>query len=104
MIKYLLCPFSWLYGFITDARNYLYDKGLFKSKSFEIPIINVGNITVGGTGKSPQVEYLIKLLKDKSFVNFEEGRNALDVVLAILIPSGIIKEIAISIGTGTKTV
>lgn len=66
MIKYLLFPFSWLYGFITDARNYLYDKGLFKSKSFEIPIINVGNITVGGTGKSPQVEYLIRLLKDKS--------------------------------------
>lgn len=64
-MKYLLLPFSWLYGLITDARNYLYDKGLFKSKSFEIPIINVGNITVGGTGKSPQVEYLIRLLKVK---------------------------------------
>ena len=64
MIKYLLLPFSWLYGFITDVRNYLYDKGLWKSKSFDIPIINVGNITVGGTGKSPQVEYLIRLLKD----------------------------------------
>lgn len=63
MIKYILLPFSWLYGLITDIRNYLYDKGLFKSKSFEIPIINVGNITVGGTGKSPQVEYLIRLLK-----------------------------------------
>ena len=47
-----------------DVRNYLYDKGLCKSKSFDIPIINVGNITVGGTGKSPQVEYLIRLLKD----------------------------------------
>jgi tetraacyldisaccharide 4'-kinase len=65
MIKYILLPFSWLYGLITDIRNYLYDKGLFQSKSFEIPIINVGNITVGGTGKSPQVEYLIRLLKDK---------------------------------------
>jgi tetraacyldisaccharide 4'-kinase len=42
----------------------MYDKGLFKSKSFEIPVINVGNITVGGTGKTPQVEYLIRLLKD----------------------------------------
>ena len=60
----LLLPFSWLYGLITDVRNYLYDKGLWKSKSFDIPIINVGNITVGGTGKSPQVEYLIRLLKD----------------------------------------
>ena len=64
MIKYILLPFSWLYGLITDTRNYLYDKGLFQSKSFKIPIINVGNITVGGTGKSPQVEYLIRLLKD----------------------------------------
>jgi tetraacyldisaccharide 4'-kinase len=60
-----MLPLSWLYGLITDIRNYLYDKGLFQSKSFEIPIINVGNITVGGTGKSPQVEYLIRLLKDK---------------------------------------
>ena len=65
MMKNLLLPFSWLYGLITDIRNYLYDKGFFKSKSFKIPIINVGNITVGGTGKSPQVEYLIRLLKDK---------------------------------------
>jgi tetraacyldisaccharide 4'-kinase len=65
MIKYLLFPFSWLYGFITDTRNYMYDKGLIKSKSFEIHVINVGNITVGGTGKTPQVEYLIRLLKDK---------------------------------------
>jgi tetraacyldisaccharide 4'-kinase len=65
MIKYFLLPLSWLYGLITDVRNYFYNKGLFKSKSFEIPVINVGNITVGGTGKSPQVEYLIQLLKDK---------------------------------------
>jgi tetraacyldisaccharide 4'-kinase len=65
MTKYLLLPFSWLYGFITDVRNYMYDRDLFQSKSFEIPVINVGNITVGGTGKTPQVEYLIRLLKDK---------------------------------------
>ncbi len=65
MIKYLLLPFSWLYGLITDLRNYMFDNGLFQSKAFEIPVINVGNITVGGTGKSPQVEYLIRLLKDK---------------------------------------
>ena len=63
-MKYILLPFSGLYGLITDVRNYFYDKGLFQSKSFGIPIINVGNITVGGTGKSPQVEYLIRLLKN----------------------------------------
>ena len=63
-MKKILLPFSWFYGLITDIRNYLYDKGLWQSKSFEVPVINVGNITVGGTGKSPQVEYLIRLLKD----------------------------------------
>jgi tetraacyldisaccharide 4'-kinase len=65
MIKFLILPLSWFYGLITDVRNFFYDSGLFKSTSFEIPVINVGNITVGGTGKSPQVEYLIRLLKDK---------------------------------------
>ena len=64
-MKKLLLPFSWLYGLITDIRNYLYDTGFWKSKFFKIPIINVGNITVGGTGKTPMVEYLIRLLKDK---------------------------------------
>jgi tetraacyldisaccharide 4'-kinase len=64
-MKYLLLPFSLLYGFVTDVRNYLYDKGFWKSTSFNIPIINVGNLTVGGTGKTPHVEYLIRLLKGK---------------------------------------
>jgi tetraacyldisaccharide 4'-kinase len=64
-MKYLLLPFSLLYGFVTDVRNYWYDKGFWKSASFDIPIINVGNLTVGGTGKTPHVEYLIKLLKGK---------------------------------------
>ena len=64
-MKILLLPFSMLYGIITDVRNYLYDKGFWKEFTFDKPIINVGNITVGGTGKTPHVEYLIRLLKDK---------------------------------------
>jgi tetraacyldisaccharide 4'-kinase len=64
-MKYLLLPFSFLYGFITDIRNFLYDKGFWKEYLFNIPVINVGNLTVGGTGKTPHVEYLIRLLKDK---------------------------------------
>jgi tetraacyldisaccharide 4'-kinase len=54
-----------LYGFITSLRNYLYDKGIFKSYSFDIPVIAVGNLNVGGTGKTPQIEYLIRLLSPK---------------------------------------
>ena len=63
--KFVLLPFSILYGLITDIRNHLYDKGFWKETGFLIPIINVGNLTVGGTGKTPLVEYLIRLLKDK---------------------------------------
>ena len=61
-----LLPFSWIYGSIVRFRNWLFDMGLMKSKSFSIPIISVGNITVGGSGKTPHVEYLIRLLHDKA--------------------------------------
>lgn len=65
MIKRLLIPVSWLYGFVVSMRNQLYDLGIFKSKEFDIPVISVGNITVGGTGKTPHTEYLVSLLKEK---------------------------------------
>ena len=61
ILRYLLFPFSILYGWITSIRNFLFDKGILKSNSFEIPIIAVGNLSVGGTGKTPQIEYLIRL-------------------------------------------
>ena len=60
-----LLPLSWIYGSIVRFRNWLFDIGLKKSKAFSIPIISVGNITVGGSGKTPHVEYLVRLLHDK---------------------------------------
>ena len=60
-----LLPLSWLYGSIVRFRNWLFDIGLKKSRAFSIPVISVGNITVGGSGKTPHVEYLIRLLHDK---------------------------------------
>ena len=60
-----LLPLSWIYGSIVRFRNWLFDIGLKKSRAFSIPIISVGNITVGGSGKTPHVEYLIRLLHDK---------------------------------------
>ena len=60
-----LLPLSWIYGAIVRFRNWLFDIGLKKSQAFSIPIISVGNITVGGSGKTPHVEYLIRLLHDK---------------------------------------
>jgi tetraacyldisaccharide 4'-kinase len=61
-LRKLLFPIAILYGFITSIRNYLYDKGILKSYAFDAPIIAVGNLSVGGTGKTPQIEYLIRLL------------------------------------------
>jgi tetraacyldisaccharide 4'-kinase len=61
-LRKILFPFAVLYGFITAVRNWLYDKAILQSHSFSIPIIAVGNLSVGGTGKTPQIEYLIRLL------------------------------------------
>ncbi|WP_136668308.1 tetraacyldisaccharide 4'-kinase [Flavobacterium sp. H122] len=64
LLRKILFPFSIIYGFITSIRNLLYDNGIFKSYSFDVPVIAVGNLSVGGTGKTPQIEYLIRLLSD----------------------------------------
>lgn len=64
ILRKILFPFSWLYGGITALRNLFYDKGWFESKSYTTPIICVGNLSTGGTGKSPMIELLIKFLKD----------------------------------------
>lgn len=63
-LRFLLFPFSFIYYLITSIRNFLYDNQILKSYSFSIPIITVGNLSVGGTGKTPQIEYLMALLKD----------------------------------------
>ncbi len=55
-------PLSWLYGLGVGIRNFLFDINVLKSKSYDIPIINIGNITVGGTGKTPHTEYILRLL------------------------------------------
>ena len=61
--KWLL-PLSWCYGVGVKLRNLLFETGALKSRSFQVPVISVGNITVGGTGKTPHVEYLVNVLKN----------------------------------------
>lgn len=61
--KILLAPFALIYASIIAIRNYLYKKQYFRAISFDIPVINVGNLSTGGTGKTPHVDYLINLLK-----------------------------------------
>lgn len=64
-LRWLLLPFSLLYGLVVILRNWFYDAGLFKSSKFDIPVISVGNLDVGGAGKSPMTEYLVRLLKSE---------------------------------------
>ena len=60
--RYWLAPLSLLYGLAVPLRNWRCNVGWLHQQSYDIPVISVGNITVGGTGKTPHVEYLVRLL------------------------------------------
>ncbi len=64
LLKTLLMPVALLYGAGVSLRDFLYRRGVLKPSVFNLPILSVGNLSVGGTGKTPHVEYLIRLLKD----------------------------------------
>ena len=64
-ICHWLTPLSWLDGLGVGVRNAMFDCGLLPSEKFDVPVISVGNITVGGSGKTPHTEYLVRLLRDK---------------------------------------
>jgi len=65
LVKVLLWPFSLIYGAVVAVRNFCFDAGIMRAKMYDMPIISVGNLTVGGTGKTPHTEYLIRLLSPK---------------------------------------
>ncbi|MCB0399299.1 MAG: tetraacyldisaccharide 4'-kinase [Winogradskyella sp.] len=73
-IRIILFPTVPIYYLVTWLRNWLYDKGIKSSKRYDTPIICVGNLSTGGTGKTPMIEYLIRLLKDeKSIATLSRG-------------------------------
>lgn len=93
-LRFLLFPFSIIYGLVVRLRNKLYDKHILYSVEFDLPVICVGNLSVGGTGKTPMVEYLIELLgagdhlavlsrgyrrKTKGFLLTDENTSATDI-------------------------
>ncbi len=59
-----MMPFGYLYGALINARNALYEKGFFKSFSLDAPVISIGNITIGGTGKTPMVAFVADILAE----------------------------------------
>jgi len=84
-MKPFLYPFWVVFGIIVLIRNKFFDFKIFKSYEFHLPVISVGNITVGGTGKTPHVEYLIKLLKDDyklAFLSRGYKRKTRDFIVA----------------------
>ena len=64
-VRLILFPFSLIYGLIIWIRNKMFDKGYFTSASFNLPMIGIGNLTAGGTGKSPMVEFLLQKLNGR---------------------------------------
>lgn len=65
MLRLLLLPFSWLYGSLVSLRNSCYDARLLGAERIGVPVISVGNLTAGGTGKTPFVEYLVQYFLEK---------------------------------------
>ncbi len=63
ILRVLLFPFACLYGLITQIRNKFFDWHILPSESFDMPVISVGNLSYGGTGKTPHIEYLVRLLE-----------------------------------------
>ena len=73
LLRLLLLPFSLIYGFVILLRNKLYDWGVFKSTKFDLPVICIGNLVVGGAGKTPTTEYLVRLLADYKVAILSRG-------------------------------
>ena len=72
-MRFLLFPFAILYGVAVRLRHFLYDKGWLPSKRYPFPTLCVGNLAVGGTGKTPMVEYLIRLLGQEQVAVLSRG-------------------------------
>ena len=80
-----LRPISWIYGAVAATRNQLFKWGVLKQQTFNVPIIVVGNIAVGGTGKTPHTEFVVEIMRHKykvAVVSRGYKRNTSGFVLA----------------------
>ncbi len=83
-MRVIIYPISWIYGLIITIRNMLFDLKILKSTKYDIPIICVGNISVGGTGKTPHVKHLIHILKNKNICVISRGYGSKNKGLRIV--------------------
>ena len=90
VLPYVLKPMSWLYGMVTDVRNWLFDHGVLPVEEFDVPVVSIGNLTVGGTGKTPHVEYLAGVLSSTYNIAvlacYKERRAVLSLPTATVLP------------------
>lgn len=73
LLRKIAFPLSLVYAMVVQLRNFLYDKGIFKSVSYTTPILCVGNLSMGGTGKTPMIEYLVRLLQGHKIAVLSRG-------------------------------
>ncbi len=94
VLRKILFPVVPIYYIVTWVRNKMYDLGIKKSKEYDFPVIAVGNLSVGGTGKSPMVEYLIRLLEEKtSLATLSRGYKRESKGFQLVLPSSTVKEV-----------
>lgn len=92
-LRKIAFPFSLIYALVVHVRNYLFDWGVFKSISYETPTICVGNLSVGGTGKTPMIEYLISALSNHKIAVLSRGYKRKSMGFILATPSSTVAEL-----------
>ena len=64
-LRIIALPLAFIYGLVARLRNLLFDLGILPAETYDVPVISVGNLSMGGTGKTPHIEYLVRMLKDR---------------------------------------
>ncbi|MEM9650127.1 MAG: tetraacyldisaccharide 4'-kinase [Bacteroidota bacterium] len=93
LLRKIAFPFSLFYALVVYLRNYLFDIGFFSSRSFSTPIVCIGNLSVGGTGKTPMIEYLVRLLKGNKVAVLSRGYRRKSKGFLLAEPSSTVTEL-----------
>ncbi|MEX0359782.1 MAG: tetraacyldisaccharide 4'-kinase, partial [Allomuricauda sp.] len=92
-LRKIAFPFSLIYALIVHIRNYLFDWGVLRSISYKTPTVCVGNLSVGGTGKTPMIEYLIRTLSNHKIAVLSRGYKRKSKGFLLATPSSTVAEL-----------